>query len=75
LPIVEKEYKKRFDASELQCWTEEARKTLKPKMVHEILPQAKSRRLCNIPCMNSWRGKEPRWSEVEIERMPTTRRA
>src|ERR1019366_5179544 len=28
--------KKRFDSSELQCWTDEARKTLKPKLVHEL---------------------------------------
>jgi dienelactone hydrolase len=36
LPVIETEYKKRFEASELQCWTEEARKTLRPKMVHEV---------------------------------------
>src|SRR5262249_26389695 len=36
LPIPE-ENKKRFDSSELQCWTDEARAKLKPKMVHEIL--------------------------------------
>ena len=29
-----------FDSSELQCWTEEARKTLKPKMVHEIVRES-----------------------------------
>lgn len=33
------ENKKRFDSSELQCWTEEARKALKPKMVHEIVAE------------------------------------
>jgi dienelactone hydrolase len=37
LPIPEKEYQNRFKASELQCWTDEARMTLKPKMLHEIL--------------------------------------
>src|SRR4029077_7293769 len=36
LPIPE-ENKKRFDSSELQCWTDEARRTLKPKMVHELV--------------------------------------
>lgn len=36
LPIPE-ENKKRFQASELQCWTEEARKALKPKLLHEEL--------------------------------------
>jgi dienelactone hydrolase len=36
LPVPVQEYKKRFDASELQCWTDEARKTLKPKMVYEL---------------------------------------
>jgi dienelactone hydrolase len=35
LPIPE-ENKKRFDSSELQCWTDEARKTLKPKMLNEL---------------------------------------
>src|ERR1019366_3085223 len=41
LPAPEAEYKKRFDSSELQCWTEEARKTLKPKMLHEILQKGR----------------------------------
>ncbi len=36
LPIPQ-ENKKRFMASELQCWTEEAKKTLKPKLLHEVL--------------------------------------
>jgi dienelactone hydrolase len=36
LPMPEREYTKRFDSSELQCWTEEARRTLKPKLVHEL---------------------------------------
>lgn len=36
LPIPE-EPKARFDSSELRCWTDEAKKTLKPKFVHEIL--------------------------------------
>jgi hypothetical protein len=36
LPLPQ-ENKKRFDSSELQCWTDEARKQLKPKLVHEIL--------------------------------------
>lgn len=36
LPIPE-ENKKRFDSSELQCWTEEARKSLKSRMVHEMI--------------------------------------
>jgi len=35
LPVIENEYKKRFDSSELQCWTDEARKMLKPEMVHQ----------------------------------------
>jgi dienelactone hydrolase len=35
LPIP-KENKTRFEASELQCWTEELKKALKPKMVHEL---------------------------------------
>ena len=39
LPVPEKEYSNRFKASELQCWTEEARRTLKPKMVHEVLAE------------------------------------
>jgi dienelactone hydrolase len=37
LPVPEVEYKKRFDSSELQCWTDEAKKTLKPKMLHEMV--------------------------------------
>lgn len=41
LPVLDNEYKKRFDSSELQCWTEEARRTLKPKLVHEILREFK----------------------------------
>ena len=36
LPIPE-EPKARFESSELRCWTDEAKKTLKPKVVHEIL--------------------------------------
>ena len=40
LPLPEQEYTKRFDSSELQCWTDAARKTLKPNMVHEIVSQA-----------------------------------
>jgi dienelactone hydrolase len=39
LPIPE-ENKKRFDASELQCWNDEARAKLKPKMVHEIIRES-----------------------------------
>ena len=38
LPIPQ-ENKKRFDAKDLQCWTDEARKTLQPKMVHELARQ------------------------------------
>jgi len=38
LPIPE-ENKKRFDSSQLQCWTDEARAQLKPKMVHELAQQ------------------------------------
>ncbi|MBI2803786.1 MAG: acetylxylan esterase [Planctomycetes bacterium] len=36
LPIIEMEYKKRFDSSELQCWTDDWKQKLKPKMVHEL---------------------------------------
>lgn len=36
LPVPE-ENKKRFDASELQCWTDEARDMLKPRMMHELM--------------------------------------
>jgi dienelactone hydrolase len=35
LPIPE-ENKKRFQASELQCWTEDAKNTLKPKLLHQM---------------------------------------
>jgi hypothetical protein len=38
LPIPE-ENKKRFDSSELRCWTDEARQSLKPKLVHEIVAE------------------------------------
>ena len=48
LPVPEKEYKKRFEASELQCWTDEARKTLKPKLVHELAREI----------AEDWRAKE-----------------
>src|ERR1019366_8662563 len=48
LPVPEKEYKKRFDSSELQCWTDEARKTLKPKLVHELAREIAA----------DWRAKE-----------------
>jgi cephalosporin-C deacetylase-like acetyl esterase len=36
LPIP-KENNKRFQASELQCWTEDSKKTLKPKLLREVL--------------------------------------
>ena len=42
LPIPE-ENKKRFDSSELQCWTEEAKKALKPKMAYEIAAEMAER--------------------------------
>ena len=36
MPIPE-EYSKRRPAEELLCWTEEAKKELKPKKLHEVL--------------------------------------
>jgi cephalosporin-C deacetylase-like acetyl esterase len=47
LSVIETEYKKRFDPSELQCWTEEARKALKPKMVHELAQEIVAKRQKN----------------------------
>ncbi len=38
LPVPE-ENKNRFMSSELQCWTDEARKTLKPKSVREMVAE------------------------------------
>ena len=43
IPIPE-ENKKRFDSSELQCWTDEARAMLKPKMVHELAREIAAKR-------------------------------
>ncbi len=40
LPIPE-ETKSRFDSAELRCWTDDAKKTLKPLYVHEILRNQK----------------------------------
>jgi dienelactone hydrolase len=34
---IPQENKKRIDSSELQCWTDEARKQLQPKLVHELV--------------------------------------
>ena len=36
MPVPE-EYSKRRPAEDLMCWTEEARKELKPKKLHEVL--------------------------------------
>jgi hypothetical protein len=63
LPIPE-ENKKRFTSAELQCWTEEARKTLKPKLLHEVLRD-----------MDLGKGNAPGISgaavaDAEIERQP-----
>lgn len=41
MPVPE-EYSKRRPAVELSCWTEAARKELKPRKLHEILPQLRS---------------------------------
>jgi cephalosporin-C deacetylase-like acetyl esterase len=38
MPIPE-EYSKRRTSDELRCWTDEARAELKPKKLHEVLPQ------------------------------------
>ena len=54
LPMPE-ENKQRFQASELQCWTEEAKKRLTPKTLHEAL---------NTP--SGWPPTPPkeRWSQL-----------
>jgi dienelactone hydrolase len=36
LPVPAMEYKNRLDVKELQCWTDEARRTLQPKAIHEL---------------------------------------
>ncbi|MBI1831760.1 MAG: hypothetical protein HYR84_09955, partial [Planctomycetes bacterium] len=44
LPIPE-ENKKRYLSSELQCWTDDARQTLKPKTMLETIAQMETRRM------------------------------
>jgi dienelactone hydrolase len=59
LPIVETEYKKRFDAGELQCWTDEARKTLQPKTLNEmVLEIAAARKIDKAP------GERTKWARL-----------
>ncbi len=66
------ENKQRFQASELQCWTEEVRKTLKPKLLHEILQGLP-------PAPRDKRFAQERWVEllcisskdVDLKRIPT----
>lgn len=65
LPIPE-ENKKRFDSSELQCWTDEARKELKPKLVHEILrDESRGSRVWPV-------GKVPHESKLDMLSISTT---
>jgi dienelactone hydrolase len=86
LPVPIPEYKKRFDSSELQCWTDDARKTLQPKMVHELIQQAPQRRplveagsprddwMAALGISPRSKGAEllrnPGQAQVEIERVP-----
>src|SRR5262249_33717121 len=36
MPEPEKEYQKRFDSADLQCWTDKARAMFEPKPLHEV---------------------------------------
>jgi cephalosporin-C deacetylase-like acetyl esterase len=66
MPVPE-EYSKRRPASELMCWTEEVKKELKPKKLHELLPQLAYKRgvARNEPLLGRQRADVFAWQQKE----------